>query len=30
VGAAGHQTVPVTLEALEAALARDAAAGPAP
>jgi hypothetical protein len=29
MGAVGHQTVPVTLEALEAALARDTAAEPA-
>jgi hypothetical protein len=29
MGASGHQTVPVTLEELEAALARDAAAEPA-
>lgn len=29
MGATGHQTVPVTLDELEAALARDAAAEPA-
>jgi hypothetical protein len=29
MGASGHQTVPISLDALEAALARDAAAGPA-
>ena len=29
MGASGHQTVPISLDALEAALARDAAADPA-